>query len=353
MTPIPDQATVLMDARWLHMGGAGRATELLLKGLRDLGPSGAWIVWGPHEAENLLWPGARLLASTSSPRAFGGQRGRTELPAVDCALFMHQIRPLVSKPTSVVLIHDTIPLRTARNPAIRAARRAYLKASASLATRILTVSAYSAARIERDLGIRHSKITVVRYPVDPDFVARVNRLRQTVPASNTILYVGRFAVHKNIDRLMRAFATTSFAGSGGELVCVGGTPAEIRALLPLVPTGARITLLEACPQDQLDVLYARARLLVLPSLEEGFGLPVLEAQSIGLTACVADAGALPELVPDPDLRFDPRDEPDMAETIDLALEAGRPDPEPPSKVPPPAPFAAEICDVMGTLLDIG
>lgn len=348
MSKLPQDARILLDARWLHAGGAGRATELLLKGLHDLRPRGTWILWGPPDVEAWVWRGAEHAIATSSPRSLGGQRRRLSLPRADCAIFMHQIRPLIRKPPSVVLFHDTIPLRTAANRMVLRVKHAYLKKSAHLATRLVTVSHYSASCLERDLDVARSKMTVVRYPADPKLTRELKRLRTITPRKDMILYIGRFGTHKNLARLMNAFVTTKFARSGGELVCVGGTRAEIQNLLPLKPQGSRIRLLQSCPEDELHNFYAAARLLVLPSLEEGFGLPVWEAQTIGLPTAVADAGALPELVRDPELRFHPLDEVHMATVLDRALNA--PAPAPPFDAASPTTFAEQICCVVAGAL---
>ncbi len=82
----------------------------------------------------------------------------------------------------------------------------------------------------------------------------------------------------------------------------------------------------ACTEEELDHLLATSRALVLPSLEEGFGLPAFEAVASGLPVAVSRTGALGELPADRASLFDPLDEDAMAAAIDVAVsrEAGAP-----------------------------
>jgi glycosyltransferase involved in cell wall biosynthesis len=222
------------------------------------------------------------------------------------AVYLHQIRPL--RPgRSVTLIHDTIPLRHGRN---RAAKRLFYRAVARLSTRIVTVSEHSKRSIEHDLGVPAEKISVVTYPVDEDLAARVRRLRAELPAEPSAIYVGRFSQHKNLDRLVQAFAKTSFREEGGSLRLVGGDPSELSTLV----TGVEVE--GPCTQQRLEELYATSRLLVQPSLEEGFGLPAWEAMGCGLAVCSSDAGSLPEVTKGLVRSFSPTDIDGMAAAID-------------------------------------
>lgn len=304
------RARVLLDCRRLGAGGAERATELLLRGLREATPPGRWVLWGPPSAAAHAWDGAVHAPSRHSPKAALGQRDALALPAHDVALYMHQQRPL--RPgRSVTLVHDTIPLRYGSGRAARRLKAVFLRAVVALSTHVLTVSQHSRASILRDLGATPDKVTVVAYPVDVESADRVWELRRRLPREEVALYVGRFAPHKNLERLVDAFARTEFRARGGRLLLVGGEPAEAAAL-----GGSGVELEGVCTQERLEHLYASSRLLVLPSLEEGFGLPAWEALSVGLPACVSDAGSLPEVTRGFADTFPPTSVAAMAESID-------------------------------------
>lgn len=287
---------ILLDCRFLGLGGAGRATELLLRGLGQVRPAGEWILWGPESVGEFVWEGARHEPSGSPPTAIWGQRSLSRVPGHDLAVYMHQIRPLRPGP-AITFIHDTVPLRYGGAAGNRLLKRLFYLAVARLSSRIVTVSEFSRARIERDLHIPPTKLHVVRYPVDEAFVARVQALRRRLASRDVALYVGRFMNHKNLENLIRAFARTAFCRRGGTLLLVGGNPEEVRRLSRFSRSqGARgVTIEPTCPQAQLEELYASSRFLVMPSREEGFGLPVWEAMSCGLPVCVSDGGALPEI----------------------------------------------------------
>jgi len=314
-TVLTTDARILLDCRWLGVSGVGRVTELLLRGLHELQPRGRWILWGGDAVGATLWDGARHARDATSPRVRWGQAALLRVPPHDVALFMNQVRPL--RPgRSVTLIHDTIPLRYAprwRRPAFRA----YYRLIARLSSRILTPSEFSRASIVRDLGVPSERIGVLRYPVDAALADRVRTIRAGAPRRDAVLYVGRFAPHKNVERLIGAFGRTRFAAAGGELLLVGDTPdARLRRL-----AGSRrsVTLAGPVEEQVIPTLYATCRLLVMPSLEEGFGLPVWEAMASGLPVCVSDGGALPATARGAAVPFPATSVDAMAAAIDASL----------------------------------
>ena len=323
---------VLLDCRWIGLGGAGRTTELLLEGLVQVQPPGRWTLWGPPAVEAFLWERAGWAASRHSPLAWSGQRDVLGLPHHDVVIYMHQIRPLRPGP-SITMIYDTIPLHFGP-PAMRRLKRAYLRAVGRVSSRILTVSDYSRRCIEQDLGIDAARIGVVHFPVDQGLAARVRELRDRLPLQDVALYVGRFAPHKNLRMLIEAFGATRFRRGGGRLLLIGGTPTEVRDLRAFVESGGHgaISVEGTGPQNRLDEAYATSRLLVMPSLEEGFGLPVWEALACDLPVCVSDGGALPEITRGVVESFPARSVEAMTAAIDRAA---RERPGPPARLQAP------------------
>ncbi|MFN2544507.1 MAG: glycosyltransferase family 4 protein [Actinomycetota bacterium] len=349
-----DAPTFLLDCRWLGPSGKGRATELLLRGLGELEPPGTWILWGPTEVASHLWRGARHELNDRDPMAMWGQGDARRIPPHDVALYPFQVRPLLRGP-SVTLIHDTIQTRYDGNPVELQLKRVFLRQVAARSTRILTPSEFSRSMIERDLGAPASKIDVFRYPVDEDLVKRVHAAREELAPRDALLYVGQFAPYKNLDRLIRAFGESRFAADGGELLLVGENSQRAHRLEKLArtlqPPGVRVQ--GSVTQERLDELYATCRALVLPSLEEGFGLPAWEAMSVGLPLCVSDRGALPEIVLDADARFDPTSIPEIARHIDRVTASAAEIAGP--ALPPNAgsfrAFAADVLSSLGLVVD--
>jgi glycosyltransferase involved in cell wall biosynthesis len=343
-----DGRRVVLDCRWLGLGGAGRVTELLLHALRADPPPGSWRLWGrPSRIEPLAFAGATIASWDGDPRALAGQRDATRVPRGDVVLYAHQIRPL--RPgRSVTVIHDTIPLRHGGSAASRRAKRAFLTAAARLSDHVLTVSEFSRTCLERDLGVPRERISVMTFPPDHARAARIGALRDELGQEDRLLYLGRFAPHKNLERLARAFTATRFAARGGRLVLVGGWNDETerqRAWL----AAARIEGVEArpsCDEAKVDRLLATSRALVLPSLEEGFGLPAFEAAACGLPVAASRTGAMTTLSPDDAVLFDPLDEAALRDALDEAL--ARPA-RPPWPRQEPA-FAGVVLDALDRVL---
>lgn len=320
MSNVPEGTRVLVDARWLGLGGAGRATEYLLRGLQELQPAGQWILWGTEALRPYTWPGAAIHITNMPPHWQPSQFAIPFMPSHDVALYMHQVRPL--RPgRSVTLFHDTMQLRYGRPGWIRLAKRFSHHAVTQLSTSFITVSEYSKSTMLRDLRLGEKRLRVVRYPVDSDFAERIKKLRSTLCIQPRALYVGQFAEHKNLERLVAAFGKTQFARNGGELLLAGGDEAwhaHLRRVASLTAPDARITIEGPITQQHLEELFATSTLLAIPSLEEGFGLPAWEALSIGLPVCASTAGSLPEVTTGRAAECDPFSIPDIARALDEA-----------------------------------
>jgi glycosyltransferase involved in cell wall biosynthesis len=201
------------------------------------------------------------------------------------------------------------------------------------ADRILTVS-HSARRDLLDwFRLPESKVRVMTEGPDAVF-----RPREAGPESDAalarhgigpgtayLLYVGGLSPHKNLLRLLEAFA--SIEGRDGlKLVLVGDLGdvfhthvPEIRAAMARLGLVDRVHLPGFVPDEDLVFLYNRAYALVQPSLWEGFGLPPVEAMACGVPVLYSRAGSLPEVVGDAGLDFDPTDVGAMAGAIDRLL----------------------------------
>lgn len=278
------------------MGGAGRATELLLRGLRKSHMEADWILWGPHAVGEHAWPGSRTVVTNHPPNALLRQGDWFRIPPCDLALFMHQERPLRCVP-AVTVMYDTIRVRMAGGALERRLMRWYFRHVAALSRELITGSHYSKQCIHEDLGIHGTPVSVTRWPVDDEFVHRIKKLRQQGGKYETAFYAGRFMPHKNLPRLVTAFGKTDFRRTGGRLLLVGGSPPEVREMQARLDAREQdfIEVRGRCSQEELDRLFASSLFLVQPSLEEGFGLPVWESLSCGLPVCASDGGSLPEI----------------------------------------------------------
>lgn len=134
-----------------------------------------------------------------------------------------------------------------------------------------------------------------------------------------LLTVGNLMPHKNLRAVVQAMNVLFRQGRDVPQVAVvgHGDPAPLRAgLEPGIPAD-KLICLGFVPDDELRQAYQAASALVFPSLREGFGLPILEAQASGLPVLCSKASSMPEAAGDAALYFDPQSPDELARVIDL------------------------------------
>jgi glycosyltransferase involved in cell wall biosynthesis len=235
----------------------------------------------------------------------------------------------LSAPCPVVLtIHDLyfIEYPGRRRPVYDAVMTRMARLYAARATAIVADSEYSKRSILTRLGVRGAKVSVIPVALGAEF-KRVPpteslRIRYGVPSSY-ILYVGNFKPHKNLARLIRAFARLSAAQRARHtLVLAGGDREgrpELEALALAEGVRDRVVFPGRIDDADLPALYSGAAVFVLPSLEEGFGLPALEAMACGAPVVASNRAALPEVVADAGLLFDAEREAEIAAALERVL----------------------------------
>lgn len=196
------------------------------------------------------------------------------------------------------------------------------------ADRIITFSENSKKDMTKLLGIPEEKIEVIYLSADPRFSPV--RDRQAIAKiigrysvrEKFILYLGGFAEHKNIERLVRAFYEFSLSsGDEWQLVLAGKLPDEkienaddltkhepvqkIRSLVTTLGLDAKVIFTGFVPDEDLPTLYSAASIFVFPSLYEGFGLPPLEAMACGTPVVASNTSSLPEVIGDAGVLVNP------------------------------------------------
>jgi glycosyltransferase involved in cell wall biosynthesis len=182
---------------------------------------------------------------------------------------------------------------------------------------IIVPSVYVRSKIIKRFSLPNSKVSCIPGGVDLcKFHPEANRIRN-LPA-NYILFVGSVQPRKNLHRLLEAWKQITPNHPALFLLIAGGTNNNFRT-----PTFdgrlERVHFLGYAPDEDLPGLYAGASLFVLPSLEEGFGLPILEAMACGTPVIASRAGALPEVLGDAGVLFDPKQPSSLAETLKICL----------------------------------
>jgi glycosyltransferase involved in cell wall biosynthesis len=186
--------------------------------------------------------------------------------------------------------------------------------SAVRADRVIT-AARAAADDLRTLGIDPARIDLIPHGVRgpaADVVATPEpalRARLGLRDRRVVLSVAQRRGYKQLDALVRALA--ALGGDDIALVLAGAPgPAEpeLRSLASELGVADRVVIPEWLSAEDLEGLYALATCFVLPSLAEGFGLPILEAMARGVPVACSDISTLPEVAGDAALLFDPYDQ---------------------------------------------
>jgi glycosyltransferase involved in cell wall biosynthesis len=235
--------------------------------------------------QRLGWPPAEALAGA----------------AFDVVHSPHPLLLPARHAAQVVTIHDLHFLSHPEHTAgeIRRDYAALVRAHAHRADRVLTPSRFTAREIEQRLGVAADRIAVCPHGA-PDW-----RARPSPPKDGYILFVGTLEPRKNIGGLLDAYERLQNAP---KLLLAGKATEAARPWLDRIgraPLAGRVRATGYVDPAARYALYAGARLLVLPSFEEGFGLPALEAMTVGVPVVASNRGALPEVVGDAGLLVEP------------------------------------------------
>lgn len=204
-------------------------------------------------------------------------------------------------------------------------RKEFYRPSAEQATRIIAISGHVKSSLIERYGISPNKIDVVYLGYD-----RRYRIYETKEGLNSIrskydlhrpflYYPGATWPHKNHKTLLVALSImkTRYRFEG-QLVFTGiakKSSSEIREEIRRLGMEDTVKVLGYLPYEELPYLYNLARLMVFPSLFEGFGIPLVEAMASGCPIACANATSIPEVVGDAGVFFDPYSPDDMAEKI--------------------------------------
>ena len=208
--------------------------------------------------------------------------------------------------------------------------RTMFRAAVHRARRILTVSEASKKDILRFFDVPPSKVSVIHNAVDDLFFERppeaeLARVRERYRLHRRfVMYSGNVLPHKNVERLIEAFAQVRRDGLDDVELLISGSGESryppLRRAVHRHGLHPHVRFLGYQAEATLAALYRLAAVFAFPSLYEGFGLPPLEAMASGTPAVVSNASSLPELVGDGAVLVDPYEPRDIADGIRRALD---------------------------------
>jgi glycosyltransferase involved in cell wall biosynthesis len=181
---------------------------------------------------------------------------------------------------------------------------------------VLVSSQYIKRKIETRLGVKN--VLVTSAGVNGKFFHPDAFLDKYELPEKYILFLGSLEPRKNLPALIEAWNKISEEFSNTWLIVAGDT-GRVFQNVKFPPFSKRTSFLGYIPDAALPGLYAKATLFILPSLEEGFGLPVLEAMSCGTPVISSSAGALPEIVGNAAMLVNPHQVDEMSEAMRTLL----------------------------------
>ncbi len=242
----------------------------------------------------------------------------------------HFNAPRKKKTKLVVTVHDLMYLRLRESAPYlkRLGARVVILNALKNADRLIAVSDNTKKDILNLYPAAESKVRVIYEAADPMF-KKISDKEQLEGAreklglpKDFILFVGSLKRHKNIIRLIKACNGLKSRGLKYELVVVGRFRPDEPEIIKAIQESQVRYLSEVSGQDLLYI-YNLASLLVLPSLYEGFGLPVLEAMACGVPVIASKATSLPEIAGDAGVLCEPLDVADICEKMRLVLTDNR------------------------------
>jgi glycosyltransferase involved in cell wall biosynthesis len=319
---------ILLDCRMADWSGVGRYTTGLARALaaRD----DVELVQVVAAGGTAPAPGSEAVAAAAHPftPAGGLELGRIAAAArADITHCLHFPTPIPAPHPLVITIHDLTPIvipGTMRPFPHGLGYRLWNRRASRVADRIITPSDFTAADVERLFPKAAGKLRVTPEAADDFTAGPIAELPARLAGPGPyLLSIGNTKPHKDLPTLLRAFASLASGRPDLRLLLVGAdTPGYAAQHLPAAPPSVveRVVFTGRVTDAELRGLYANAAAFAFPSTYEGFGLPPLEAMSLGAPVVSTTAASLAEVVDDAALTVPPGDAEVLAATLGRILD---------------------------------
>jgi glycosyltransferase involved in cell wall biosynthesis len=318
-----------------RMGGVETYLRELVPELVRIAPQTSFSVYCSHRGCRYLerqgWAGAPLVTHPLLGRR--GTKALTELTVLGCLAgrevdLLHSVAmtaPLRTRAVNVVTLADVTWI-LAPDPGERWTARLWrvvVPPVARRADRVIVHSQAAADHVIEYLRVPRERIDVIAHGqglVEHAAPTPEGQLRSRLGLGQgpVVLTVSAKKVHKNLERLVRAMVGVVERWPDAVLVMPGNPTAherELRELATELQLGANVAFPGYVDAADLEGLYALASCFVFASVNEGFGIPILEAMRRGVPVACARASALPEVAGDAALYFDPYSVSDIARAL--------------------------------------
>jgi glycosyltransferase involved in cell wall biosynthesis len=299
-----------------NLSGVGVYSREILQGL-----AGGDARAHPETSYLFCYRPHRFLRSFADPLPRNASRRllrENRAPSADLFHGLNQRLSSAAHRRAVSTFHDLFVISgDYSSPEFRERFAAQARAAAERSDLIIAVSRFTAGQVEQLLDVEPSRIRVIHHGTRPAVLAARREALTARPPEREpmILSVGAIQRRKNTVRLVEAFEQL---GSGWKLVLAGASGFDSQEALDRIersPRKADIQVLGFVPDSQLEELYRRAAIFAFPSLDEGFGMPVLDAMARGVPVLTSNVSAMPEVAGDAGLLVDPHDVTAIAEGL--------------------------------------
>lgn len=334
---------IVIDARMYQESGIGRYIRNLILKLQEIDRENEYSILHLRKDYDTLIYQNNFKKVLADFRWYGVTE-QIKLPRLlnslkpDLVHFPHFNAPLLYKGKFIVTIHDLIHQHFSMRRATthgalvhKLKQVGYTKVfrnAVAKAEIILAPSEYVKKLLSKEWGVDKEKIVVTYEAVDEGILEKSHMsnfeslllLKKLGINPPYIFYVGNAHPHKNVEGLIRVFRDLREKYPNLSLVLAGNDHYFWQRVKKennfegIIYTGF-------VSDEQLVALYKNAKAFVLPSFEEGFGIPVLEAFATGCPVVSSNAGSLPEVGKEAALYFNPDDSKQMRKKVEMVLES--------------------------------
>lgn len=335
---------IIIDGRMQVESGIGRYIRNLVSSLEKIDRQNEYFILHLQKNYDVIRYGNKNFHKVLAGFKWYSLEEQLRLPGIlndikaDLVHFPHFNIPAFYQGKFVVTIHDLIHQHfasreaTTLNPLLyqikRMGYRWVFGQSVKRSFKILTPSSFVKKQLVDEWNVSKEKITVTQEGVDESIL----KLSEAITDKDFIkvnkkfgikrpylFYIGNAQPHKNLQTLINAFFQLKKIYTQLSLVLAGPQHLFWQKLKNSVNT-RDVIFTGFLPEEDLVISYKNALCFILPSLEEGFGIPVLEAMACSCPVVCSNRGSLPEVGGDAVLYFDPQNQEEIVEKIKIILE---------------------------------